>query len=158
MIILGIDPGLSDTGYGIIQKNNNKLALIGYGCITTDKSNKFQNRLGAISKELKKIIQKFKPDIAAVEELFFCKNVKTALLVNQARGAIIVTLDSAHTPMYEYTPLEVKQAITGYGKASKFQIQQMVKALLGLKVIPAPDHAADALAIAICCAHTIQFK
>lgn len=156
MIILGIDPGLAGTGYGVIRKEKNNLSLIAYGCIQTHKKNAFPKRLGIISLELNKIIKKYKPDCAAIEELFFCKNVKTALLVGQARGAIIVTLDFSQIPMYEHTPLEVKQAITGYGRADKSQIQEMVKIILKLKTIPTPDHAADALAIAITCAHTIQ--
>ena len=157
MIILGIDPGLADTGYGIIVKDKNNLSLIDYGCITTKPKDAFAKRLGYISAGLEKIIKKHKPKKIAVEEIFFCKNVKTALLVGQARGAIIVTCNSYKIPVYEFTPLEVKQAITGYGKASKFQIQQMVKIILRLHEIPRPDHASDALAIAICCANTIQY-
>jgi len=155
-IILGIDPGLSDTGYGIIQQENKGLQLIDYGCIRTHKTLDFSDRLGIISEELKKIAKKYKPSVAAVEELFFCKNVKTALLVGQARGAIVVTLNGMAIPIHGFTPLEIKQAITGYGKADKRQVQEMVKIILRLKTIPSPDHAADALAAAITYAHTIQ--
>ncbi len=156
MIILGIDPGLADTGYGIIKKYKDSLSLIDYGCITTRAGENFSQRIGDITKELGKIIQTHKPKIAAIEELFFCKNVKTALLVGQARGAAIVACYFKRVPVCEYTPLEVKQSITGYGRAEKRQVQEMVKIILRLKNIPEPDHAADALAIAICCAHTIK--
>ena len=155
-IILGIDPGLASTGYGIIRKEKNNLILVDYGCIQTGKTLSFSDRLGIISKELKKVAKRYKPSVAAIEELFFCKNVKTALLVGQARGAIIVTLNSMKIPAHEFTPLEIKQAITGYGKADKAQIQEMVKIILRLKTVPSPDHAADALATAITYAHTIQ--
>lgn len=156
MIILGIDPGLAFTGYGAIKTSNKTLSLLGYGQIKTEKTLVFSERLGFIAKELKKIINKYEPQAAAIEELFFCKNVKTALSVGQAKGAIISMCNFCNLPIHEYTPLEVKQSVAGYGKADKIQVQKMVKIILKLKSIPEPHHAADALAIAICCAHTIQ--
>ena len=152
MIILGIDPGTAIIGYGIIKKDEN-LSLIDYGCITTSAKLTTAERLTILYKELKKIINKYKPNIASVEKLFFCKNIKTAITVSQARGVILLTINKAGIPIFEYTPLEIKQAITSYGKAEKIQVQKMVKILLKLKKIPKPDDAADALATAICCAN-----
>lgn len=154
--ILGIDPGIATTGYGIIQKHKSQLTYQKHNTIETKPNIPFPKRLLVIHKELKKIVSKHKPDIVAVEKLYFYKNVKTALQVGEARGVIILTVMQQKMPLYEYTPLQIKQAITGYGKAEKHQIQQMVKTLLKLKRIPKPDDAADALAIAICCAHSIQ--
>lgn len=155
VIILGIDPGVAITGYGIIKKQGQKLSLLDYGCIFTEATTPNNQRLNIIHQQLKKIIRKYKPKVTAVEELFFCKNVKTALKVGQARGVILLTAVSHNLPTHEFTPLQVKQAITGYGRADKKQIQKMVQVLLNLKKIPKPDDAADALAIAICCAHSI---
>ncbi len=156
MIILGIDPGVAIVGYGIIEAKNNKLKLVGYGCILTKAGQQHATRLAEISKQFKKIIKTYQPDILAIEELFFCKNVKTALKVGEARGIILAQAMQAGLPIYEYTPLQVKQALTGYGRADKNQIQQMVKIILGLKQIPKPDDAADAVAVAITCAHSAQ--
>jgi len=153
-IILGIDPGLATVGYGLIKQEKGKLFIINYGIISTHASHNFETRLFQIHKELEKIIKKYKPDTIAVEELFFCKNVKTAIKVGQARGVILLTAQIQNVLIHEYTPLQVKQAITGYGRADKNQIQQMVKTILKLKDIPKPDDAADALAIAITCAHS----
>lgn len=156
MIILGIDPGLAATGYGIIKKENDNFSLINYGCLRTDAHFDFSRRLQDIHNGLKKIIKEFFPEIIAVEELFFAKNVKTALLVGQARGVVLLTAMQSHLPFYEYTPLQVKQAVSGYGRADKRQIQEMVKTLLNLKESPKPDDAADALAVAICCGNSIK--
>lgn len=155
IVILGIDPGLATTGYGLIKKKGQVLEMIGYGTIETSTKLDFAQRLKKINQELKKIIKKFKPDCFAVEEIFFCKNVKTALLVGQARGVVILTCMASKKPIYEFTPLQIKQATTTYGRAEKKQIQQMIKVLLKLKTLPKPDDAADALACAICCAHSI---
>lgn len=155
-IILGIDPGLADTGYGIIEKQGQKLKMIKCGSIKTLAGADFINRLKSIHQELSKIIKKYKPDAVAVEQLFFCKNVKTALLVGQARGVCLMTIAENNLPIYEYTPLQVKQALTSYGRADKNQIGQMVKLLLKLKAVPQPDDAADALAIAITCGNSIK--
>lgn len=154
MIILGIDPGIAATGYGFIKKE--KLELIDYGCIQTKAGLPFSLRLKKIHENLKKIIKIYQPQVVALEELFFCKNTKTALKVGEARGAVILTIIQAKLPFYEFTPLEVKQAVSSYGRADKKQIQLMVKLLLNLKKIPQPDDAADALAVAICCAHSIN--
>lgn len=149
-IIFGIDPGFAITGYGIIEKKGkNEIEMIDYGCITTDKNMVFSERLGIIHRELTGIIIKYRPDLIAVEELFFCKNVKTALMVGHARGVILLTAMQANVPLKELTPLQVKQGITGYGKAEKKQIQKMVQIILKLKEMPKPDDAADALAIAL---------
>jgi len=152
-IILGIDPGLADTGYGLLKVENNCLSLIACGSIKTKKGGELAQRLKQLEQELNKIIAKYQPTHAAVEELFFCNNVKTALMVGQARGVILLTLANHHLPIAEFTPLEVKQAVSGYGGADKKQIQQMVKIILNLKTAPQPDDAADALAVAICSAN-----
>lgn len=155
MIILGIDPGVATTGYGVIEKNRCGLKMIDYGIISTQAGLDFPIRLKDINKQLEEIIKKYSPTISAVEELFFCNNVKTALTVGQARGVVLLTIIKYNLPIYEYTPLQVKQATTSYGKADKNQVQQMVKLLLNLSQIPKPDDAADALAVAICCANSI---
>ncbi len=150
-IILGIDPGIADTGYGVIKKDeNNNLKCITYGSIKTKAHTELSDRLNIINQELNKIIKKYKPEKVAVEELFFCKNVKTALIVGQARGVILLTAKQNNLPINEHTPLQVKQAVSAYGKASKLQVQKMVKLILKLEAIPQPDDAADALAVAIC--------
>ncbi|MFH1564318.1 MAG: crossover junction endodeoxyribonuclease RuvC [bacterium] len=165
-IILGIDPGLATTGYGIIIKRGDNFLVVNYGTIDTAPVSPqsprgdcggagFADRLEKIHNELDKIIKKYKPDVIAVEELFFAKNAKTALLVGQARGVIILTAIQSKVKIYEYTPLQIKQALTGYGRADKNQIQQMVRILLKLKSIPKPDDAADALAVAICCSNSL---
>ena len=158
MIILGIDPGLATTGFGLIDLNENKVRLLKYGCVKTQSHTDFAQRLFKISSELDKVIKKFKPEKIAIEQIYFCKNVKTALLVGQARGAIILTAIKNKVPITDFTPLQIKQAITGYGRAEKKQIQNMVTILLNLKKIPKPDDAADALAVAICCAQTKNFS
>ena len=156
MKILGIDPGLADTGYGIIEIQSQKIKMLACGSIKTSAKDSFIDRLNQLHQNLLTIIKKYKPNHAAVEELFFCKNVKTALLVGQARGVILMTIAEANLPIYEYTPLEVKQALTSYGQADKNQVGQMVKILLNLKTAPKPDDAADALAVAITCAHSVK--
>jgi len=154
-IILGIDPGLATTGYGVVIKEKNNFLVVNYGTIDTLPKLKFAQRLEHIHQELSGIIKKYKPDIFGIEELFFAKNVKTALSVGQARGVMMLTAMQSKLDIYEYTPLQVKQALTGYGRADKNQIQQMVKIVLNLKQIPKPDDAADALAIAVCCGNSI---
>ena len=155
MIILGLDPGLATLGYGVIKKEPKKKAeMLDYGVISTPKDENLAVRLCMIEKGLKQIIEKFKPDEIAVEELFFAKNVKTAISVAHARGIILLTANKECGRLFEYTPLQIKQALTGYGRAEKIQIQQMVKTLLGLKGIPKPDDAADALAVALTHAQT----
>lgn len=154
MKIIGIDPGVAIVGFSILEDKGKKLHLIDYGCITTSSRMKHAARLADIAKDLKKLITKYKPDVLAIEELFFCKNVKTALKVGEARGVILSIAFDKKLPIYEYTPLQIKQALTGYGRAEKKQIQIMVKSILNLKEIPKPDDAADAIAAAITCAHS----
>lgn len=150
-IILGIDPGIADTGWGIIEQDKNgKLCCIDYGSIKTKAGIALYRRLEILNIELDAIIKKFKPNCSAVEELYFCNNAKTALIVGQARGVVLLTLCKYKLPIKEFTPLQVKQAVSAYGKASKMQVQKMVKLILNLKEIPKPDDAADALAVAIC--------
>lgn len=153
-----MDPGTATTGYGIIKKDKDKLICLEFGCILTRKQEDSEKRLEKIFDELVKIIKKWKPDTVAVENLFFFKNEKTAFSVGQARGVILLAATKEKLPIFEPTPLEVKQAVSGYGKADKNQVQQMVKLLLCLKEIPKPDDAADALAVAITCANTIKSK
>ena len=148
-IILGIDPGVARTGYAFILEQNNCQKILDFGIITTSAKQPFPERLKYIHLSLTKLIKKFKPNIIAVEQLYFCKNVKTAMQVGQARGVILLTAILNKLPLYEFTPLQIKQAVCGYGKADKTQVQNMVKILLNLKQIPKPDDAADALAIAL---------
>jgi crossover junction endodeoxyribonuclease RuvC len=149
-IILGVDPGIADTGFGVIEKGaGGKIACVAYGSIKTKAGLPMADRLEILNDELEKIIKKYQPALAAVEELFFQNNVKTAIAVGQARGVILLACRKNKLPIFELTPLQVKQTISGYGQADKAQVQKMVKILLGLKEVPKPDDAADALAIAI---------
>jgi len=154
MIILGIDPGTAITGYGVIEKKPAKIEVIGYGCIRTETNLSTAERLKKIDQQLAKIIRQYKPQQMAVEDIFFFKNTKTAMKVSQARGVILARAARMNIPVDEYTPLQIKQATTSYGRAEKKQVQMMVKLILNLKEIPKPDDAADALAAAICCAHS----
>lgn len=158
MIILGIDPGIAIVGYSIIECNGNKFRAIDYGCIKTESNLLFPERIKIIYDRLIEIIEKYKPDDLAVEELFFNKNVKTAIKVGQARGVEILAAVNQGLEIYEYTPLQIKQAVVGYGRADKNQVQEMVKILLNLKEKPKPDDVADALAVAICHGSSIKFK
>ncbi|NLY77287.1 MAG: crossover junction endodeoxyribonuclease RuvC [Tissierellia bacterium] len=158
MIILGIDPGLAIVGYGVIEYLGNKYRVIDYGAITTESDMDFPDRLKMIYDELSHIIDRYKPEDLAMEELFFNKNVKTAIKVGQARGVQILCAKNKGLDIYEYTPLQVKQAVVGYGRAEKSQVQEMVKVLLNLKEIPKPDDVADALAVAICHSSSINYK
>ena len=155
MIIVGFDPGLATLGYGVIKTDaKNKPEMLDYGIISTPKEESLPVRLCMLEKGIKQIIDKFKPDEIAIEELFFAKNVKTAISVAHARGVILLTANKECGKLYEYTPLQIKQALPGYGRADKNQIQQMVKTFLGLKAVPKPDDAADALAVALCHSRT----
>ena len=153
MLILGIDPGTARIGIGLIRYENKKISLEGYGCIETKPDLSDEERLLRLYNELDKLIKKQKTDLVAIEKIFFFKNQKTVVGVSQARGVILLAAAKNKKKIMEFTPLQIKQALTGYGRAEKKQIQQMVKAFLGLKEIPKPDDAADALAAAICCAH-----
>lgn len=152
--ILGIDPGYARAGWAILERNNQKLSLIKHGCIETVKETEHAERLKILNIELNKIIKKYKPQILAIEDLFFFKNLKTAIKVAEARGVILMTGINNNLKIKEFTPLQIKQALTGYGRADKNQIQQMVKMILKLKQIPKPDDAADAVAVAITCANS----
>ena len=154
MIIIGIDPGYAIVGVGVIEYVGNKFRTLEYNAITTPAGMNTVERLKKIYTEMTMYIDKYKPDAIAIEELFFNSNQKTAINVAQARGVLLVAAANKNIPISEYTPLQVKQSVTGYGRAEKKQIQQMVKMLLGLNAIPKPDDAADALAIAICHAHS----
>ena len=155
-IILGIDPGYGRTGYGIVKQENGKLQCLDYGVIETHKGDEFSQRIKEIHNKLRNIIKQHKPQYVVVEELFFCTNVTTAIKVGQARGVILLTIVQEGLPVIEFTPLQVKQSITGYGKADKAQVQKMVKLLLNIDKIPKPDDAADALALAICGFNSIK--
>lgn len=160
MIILGIDPGIAITGWGILEKGNpstslrlkpgKELVMKDYGCVYTDAGVAVQTRLELLYKGISEILREYKPDAFVVEELFFNKNVSTALTVGMARGVILLAAQHFTVPFFEYTPLQVKVALTGYGRAEKQQMQKMVQMILGLQEIPKPDDAADALAIAYC--------
>lgn len=156
MIILGIDPGYAIVGYGVIEKNDRtgKCSVIDYGAIETDKDEAFPTRLAIIQDGMKELIEKFRPDAVAVEELFFNTNITTGIAVAEARGVIVCTAVQECGRLFEYTPIQVKQAITGTGRADKKQMQYMTKMLLGLAKDPKPDDAADALAIALTHAQT----
>jgi len=158
MIILGIDPGLATIGYGVINKENQNISLVDYGIISTAADMPLPKRLSVIYRDMQEIINTHRPQSIAYEELFFYRNVTTAIDVGQARGVCIIAGDNSvgSENLYEYTPMQVKQAVCGYGHADKIQIQQMVKILLNLKNVPKPDDAADALAIAICHAQSIR--
>lgn len=156
MIILGIDPGYAIVGYGAIEYKDCKFRVIEYGAITTEANEDMFSRLKSIHDSLKEIISRIRPDCLSIEELFFNSNQKTAINVAQARGVLILAAMNEDIPVFEYTPLQIKQAIVGYGRAEKKQIQQMVKMLLNLEKIPKPDDTADALAIAVCHAHSFN--
>ena len=153
MIIAGIDPGTAIVGWGIVDTgpthNLSKAVCLGYGCITTDKSMSDSKRLVAIANGLEKILKDYKPELISVEKLFFAHNQTTVMTVSQARGVILLVAEQLGIELMEFTPLQVKQSLTGYGKAEKAQIQKMIALLLHLSEIPKPDDAADALAIAL---------
>jgi len=158
MRIIGIDPGIAITGYGIIDKNRNNYKPVCYGKITTEPQQQTFERLIILYETLMEIFQEYQPQFAAVEELFFNKNAKTAMIIGQARGVAILAAANAGLDVYEYTPLQVKQAVAGYGRAEKKQVQKMVKLLLNLDEIPRPDDVADALAIALCQASSYKMQ
>ncbi len=156
MRILGIDPGTATTGFGVIDVENGKLKFVDAGIISTPAGEAMERRLSTLHDELTELLKEFKPQAFAIELLYFASNVTTAMTVGQARGVALLAAAQAGLPIAEYTPLQVKQAVTGYGKADKRQIQEMVKTLLSLSAIPKPDDAADALAIAI--THSSQIR
>jgi crossover junction endodeoxyribonuclease RuvC len=159
MLVLGIDPGTATTGYGVIRDaSNGELQAVAYGIIATSKKSSPESRLLEIYNQITELVALHRPDTAAVEKLFFQRNVTTALAVGQARGVVLLVLAQNGMLVSEYTPMEVKQAVAGYGGADKNQVQQMVKAILNLDDIPRPDDAADALAVAICHCHAYRYK
>lgn len=154
MRIIGVDPGYAIVGFGILDYEGGRFKTIDYGAITTHKDTPFEKRLQEIYEDFTYILEKHKPDKLALERLFFLNNQKTAIDVAQARGIIILACSQYGVEINEYTPLQVKQSVVGYGKAVKKQVQDMTKKILGLKEVPKPDDTADALAIAICHGHT----
>ena len=150
MRVIGIDPGFAIVGFGVLDSDRSGQRLAGHGVITTKAGLPFSTRLADIERDMNELLLEFKPDCMAVEELFFNTNVTTALNVAQARGVILLTAEKFGIPIFEYTPLQVKQSISGYGRAEKNQVMQMTKRLLRLNEIPRPDDAADAIAIALC--------
>ena len=159
MVVVGIDPGTATTGYGFVRETEQgELVALDYGVILTPAGLPAEVRLLQLYDELRRLLLLHRPDSGAVEKLFFQRNVTTAIAVGQGRGVVMLSLAQSRISVAEYTPLEVKQAVVGYGVADKNQVQQMVKALLGLEDIPRPDDAADALAIAICHIHTYRYR
>lgn len=153
MRILGIDPGYAIVGYGIIDYNCGKFSVVAYGAITTPSDMPFEQRLLSISNDMEFLINKYKPTDMAIEKLYFNTNTTTAIDVAQARGVILLAAKKGGLNLNEYTPLQVKQSVTGYGRAEKHQVMEMTKSLLNLKSVPKPDDTADALAVAVCHAH-----
>lgn len=154
MRILGIDPGYAILGYGIVEMKGNRFKAIDYGAVTTDAKTDMPDRLKILYNSLMGLILEYEPDVASVEELFFNTNAKTAILVGQARGVAVLACANSGLEIAEYTPLQIKQALVGYGRAEKQQVQLMVKTLLNLKEVPKPDDTADALAAAVCHGHS----
>ncbi len=154
MVILGIDPGYAIVGYGAVEYRQSRLRPLGYGAITTPAGIPLQKRLLEIHQDMLTLVDQFQPEAASVEELFFNTNVTTGIAVGHARGVILLALAQRNVPFFEYTPAQIKQAVTGYGRAEKRQVMEMTRSLLKLKKIPRPDDAADALAAAVCHAHS----
>ena len=156
--VLGLDPGTATTGFGLVEESDNSLKAVEYGVILTPANLPMPQRLRLIFLRVSELLERFRPEAISVEKLFFNRNVTTALSVGQARGVALLAAANTDLPVFEYTPLEVKQAISGFGRASKDQVQQMVRLILQLEQIPKPDDAADALAIAICHIQSDQMR
>ncbi len=154
MRILGIDPGYAIVGYGVLDYRNNHFGIVDFGAITTPAGMDFGRRLEIIYDEMQVLIEKTKPEVMAIEKLFYNTNAKTVIDVGQARGVLLLAAQKNHLLVYEYTPLQVKQSVVGYGRAEKKQVQEMTRLMLHLDKVPKPDDTADALAMAICHAHT----
>lgn len=154
MVILGIDPGYAIVGWGIVDYRNTRFTVHGYGAITTPAGMSFPNRLEIIHQDLEQVIEKYKPDVLSMEKLFFTNNQKTGIDVAQARGVILLGAVQHGLEIYEYTPLQVKQSVVGYGQAVKKQVMEMTRVILKLPAVPKPDDTADALALAICHGHS----
>ncbi len=158
MVVLGIDPGTASTGYGLVQEMEGELELVAYGVVETPAGRPLPHRLQTIYRELRALVEQYNPSAGAVERLFFSRNVRTAMSVGQARGVALLALADAGLDIGEYDPLEIKQAVTGYGGADKQQVQEMVRALLKMDALPRPDDAADGLAVAICHLHAMRVR
>ena len=158
LIILGIDPGYAIVGYGIIEFKNGKYTPMDYGVVLTNANDDFSNRLEIIFDRISEIVDIYKPDVISIEKLYFQNNNKTAIDVAQARGVTLLAIKKKNIPIFEYTPLQIKTSVTGYGRAQKNQVMMMTQRLFKLKSIPKPDDAADALAIAICHANSLGFQ
>lgn len=156
MTILGIDPGIARMGWGILESRGPKVEVRNYGCVETSKEEKHEGRLLSVYKSVKSLINKYSPDVLAIEELFFNTNAKTVLTVGEARGVVMLAAAQNKIKVATYTPLQVKQAITSYGRADKAQVGQMIKAILHLKTLPKPDDTVDALAVAL--THAVSHK
>ena len=154
MRILGIDPGYAIVGYGVLEFDNVRFKVVNYGAVTTNADTPFDKRLAEIYTDICSVLEMFKPDCVSIEKLYFNTNITTGIDVAQARGVIMLAAAQRDIPVFEYTPLQVKVAVTGYGRAEKRQMQEMTKNILHLKEVPKPDDTADALAIAICHGHT----
>lgn len=154
MIILGIDPGYAIVGFGVLDYRNNHFSVLDYGAILTDAGTPFNERLEKIYDGLTAIIEKYRPEAMSVEKVFYNSNAKTVIDVSQARGVIMLAAQKNKVPVFEYTPLQVKQSVVGYGRADKKQVQEMTRRILALEKVPKPDDTADALAMAICHAHS----
>ncbi|MCJ7797405.1 MAG: crossover junction endodeoxyribonuclease RuvC [Thermoleophilia bacterium] len=157
-MILGLDPGTAATGYGVIEQRGARLAAVAYGVIETPAGMQLHHRLDIIFRHVAAVLDRYRPEAAAVESLFFNVNVRTALAVGQARGVALLACSRSGCDLFEYTPQQVKLAVVGYGKAEKAQVQEMVRVLLSLDHTPSPDHAADALGVAICHAHGARMR
>ncbi len=154
MRILGIDPGYAIVGYGVVEYDNFRFKTVGYGAVITNAGTPFCERLEIIYNDLMTVIEKYRPECMSIEKLYFNTNTTTAIDVAQARGCILLAAQKSGIPVFEYTPLQVKQSITGYGKAEKRQVMEMIKSFLSLEKIPKPDDTADALALAVCHGHS----
>lgn len=158
MIIFGVDPGYAISGFGVISCSGGRFKTLDYGVIKTSSELSLDKRLLILYESYTELLEEFKPDYFAVEELFFNKNTKTAIMVSQARGVHLLAAARLKIPVFEYTPLQVKQGVVGYGRAEKIQVQTMIKTILNLKNLPKPDDAADALAVAVCHAHSMKLN
>ena len=158
MIVLGIDPGYALMGWGVVEAQGARMRLLGYGCVETQAGVPMQHRLRALQLGVRDLVNIYHPDDVAFEELFFSKNITTGMAVSMARGVALATVVERTDNLYEYTPMQIKQAVTGYGGADKHQVQLMVKMLLGMKDIARPDDAADALAVALTHANSMHAK
>jgi len=154
MLVLGVDPGLATTGYGLVAEQRQNLSLVDFGVIETPANLPLDKRLQQLYHELCSLVAGFDLEAVAIEDLFFSRNVRTAMAVGHARGVVLLAAAEANLAVFEYTPLQVKDAVVGYGRATKSQVQEMVRLLLGMECIPRPDDAADAIAVAICHLHS----